>query len=459
MSRSELLDRMPPANLDAERQLLGSILLDPRNLDHVASIMTPDDFYAEAHGVIFAHLVAMHDANRRIDEPLFIDRLRTTGDLERVGALAYLVEVFGSVASPRHYRDYAEIVRRDSQKRRIIRAGLDAVVAAYDAGTTPENVLGALEASLASIKTGECNSDPVTMETACVGAINEIDEIIRRGRGAGIMTGLPALDEQIGGVFPGELTILAARPSQGKTSLALQWAAHAAHSGHVVYFATLEMGRNEIAQKRLCSVAGVSSMRIRTGSLTTYDKSRLTEAAQTVAQSRFYVHDAPKIRPFDVQRAARRLRAEIVFVDYLQIVTPPDPSKKRYEQVGDISGQLKTIARELHVPVVACAQIGRQADLGRESRPALAHLRESGNIEQDADVVALLWRPCGGIQGKTDSEYCQEHWDADLIVAKNRKGITPSLRLDWDGDTTTFTCHNYHPRPKSGQWDPDSAFA
>jgi len=297
------------------------------------------------------------------------------------------------------------------------------------------------------------------MATACVGAIAEIDEILRRGRGAGIMTGLPAFDTEVGGFFPGELSIVAARPSQGKTSLALQMAAHAAGNGHSVYFATLEMGRSEIALKRLCAVAGVSGMRIRTGTITNYQKSRIMEAAQSVALENFHVHDWPRIRPFDIQRAARRLRAEIIFVDYLQIVSPPDPKKKRYEQVGDISGQLKTIARELNVPVVACAQIGRQAEMGgKESRPMLSQLRESGNIEQDADVVLLLWRPKGGIHGKADSEYSDQSWDADLIVGKNRKGTTPSLRLDWDGDTTTFTCHNYHPRPQSGNWTPDSAF-
>ena len=450
--RSEILDRMPPHNRQIEQQLIGSVMLDPRILDVVGSMVQPDDFYVDAHRIIYGHLVQMSQENRRIDSPLLLDRMRTRGDLERVGGTAYLFEVFASVASPRHFRDYAQVVRRDAEKRRVIRAGLDAVVAAYDESTTSEDVLGALETNLAEIKTGKYDSDPVTMSDACVGAINQIDEIIRRGRSAGIMTGLPAFDEQIGGLFPGELTIVAARPGQGKTSLALQMAAHAADAGHVVYFASLEMGRCELAMKRLCAVAGVSGMRIRTGEINNYEKSRIMQATQSVAVDNFHLHDWAAIRPFDIQRAARRVGAGIIFADYLQIITAPDSTKKRYEQVGDISRQLKMIAREMNVPVVACCQIGRQAEQGKESRPMLSQLRESGNIEQDCDVALLLWRPKNGI-GSDNSD----HWDADLIVAKNRKGITQSIRLDWNGDATEFLCHNYTPR-RSGPWTADSAF-
>ena len=453
---TELLDRMPPSNLDAERQLIGSVMLQPSILDAAASIVAPDDFYSEAHAVIFRHLVDMSQKNRRIDEALFLDRMRTSGDLERIGGTAYLVEIYGSVASPRHFRDYAAIVRRDAHKRRIIRAGLDAVVAAYDASTTSEDVLAALEVNLAEIRTGQYDTDPVTMSTACVEAIQEIDATIRRGHGAGIMTGLEAFDTQLGGVFPGELTICAARPSHGKTSLALQLAAHAAGRGRVVYFATLEMDRAELATKRLCAVSGVSSMRIRTGKIDAVEKSRIMEAAQSVAAlENFHVHDWPEIRPYDIQRAARRLHADLIVVDYLQIVTPPDSTKKRYEQVGEISRQLKIVARQMNVPVVACCQIGRQAEQGgKESRPMISHLRESGNIEQDADVVLLLWRPRDGIHGAADSKYSGERWDADLMVAKNRKGVTPNIRLDWDGDTTTFFSHTTPSR--SGPWTPES---
>ena len=440
---AELLDRTPPHNRQIEQQLIGAVLLDTRILDDAASIASPDDFYVDAHRIIYGHLVGMSQENRRIDVPLLLDRMRGNGDLERVGGSAYLAEVFSSVASPRHFRDYAQVVRRDAEKRRVIRASLDAIVGAYDETTTSEDVLGTLETDLAAIKTGQHDSDPVTMAAACVAAVQEIDEIIRRGRSAGIMTGLPAFDDQIGGVFPGELTVVAARPGQGKTSLALQMAAHAAESGRVVYFASLEMGRNELALKRLCAVAGVSSMRVRTGDINAYERSRIMQAAQSVAVDNFHLHDWAAIRPFDIQRAARRVGAEIIFVDYLQIVTAPDATKKRYEQVGDISRQLKIIAREMNIPVVACCQIGRQAEQGKESRPMLSQLRESGNLEQDADVVLLLWRPKHGIvSGETSGEQPKpDRWDADFIVAKNRKGTTPTIPLNWNGDATSFFCH------------------
>ena len=448
--QSEILDRLPPHSIDAEQQVLGSIMLMPSIIDDVASLLSPEDFYVDAHRTAYTHLVAMSEDGRRIDPSLFLDRLRTSGDLERVGGTAGLVEIYASVSSPRHFRDQCQIVRRDAEKRSIIEAGLHAAAEAYNGATTPEGILGDLEARLSAIKPGQYDTDPVSMSQACVGAIGEIDEIVRRGKGAGIMTGLPAFDEQLGGLFPGELTIIAARPRHGKTSLALQMAAHAASTGRVTYFATLEMGCNELATKRLCAVAGVSSMRIRTGSITNYEQANIMKAAQSVAVDNFHLHDWPEIRPFDIQRAARRVKADIVFVDYLQIVTPPDSNKKRYEQVGDIARRLKVMSGELGVPVVACCQLNRQTEQGKETRPMLAHLRESGNLEQEADVVLMVFKPEGGV--KT--------WDADLIVAKNRKGTLHNLRLDWDGKSTTFTCDNYVPPPVGGgaEWTPNSAF-
>jgi replicative DNA helicase len=196
------------------------------------------------------------------------------------------------------------------------------------------------------------------------------------------------------------------------------------------------MSAQELAHKRLCSESGISSKLIRTGRITPDEQADLADASHRVAADNLLLHDWPEIRPADIHRAARRFNAEAIFVDYLQYVTPPDSRKKRYEQVGEISRRLKTIARGMDVPVVACAQIGRQAAQGRETRPKLSHLRESGNIENDCDVALLLWRPDGGIGSPRDSR-----WDAELEVAKNRKGPTTRLRLDWDGVRTSFFCH------------------
>jgi replicative DNA helicase len=435
------LDRLPPQNLDAERQAIGCVLLQPRLLDDLAAMLRPSDFYADSHRRLYACLLAMDNEGRQIDPAILVDRLRTAGELEAVGGTAAIAEIVASVGVWQHWRTYAAIVLRESKRRQIIHAASDILHAAWT--EQPEPAIAKAEEILGAIRTGDYDTEPVSMLDACVAAMAEVEDIVARRKAAGYMTGLEEFDETIGGIFPGELTLIAARPSQGKTSLALQVAAHIADRGRRVYFATLEMSRVEIALKRLCSVSGVSNQRVRSGKITREDQARLMEAGRDVGVQNLYLHDWAEIRPYDIARAARRLQADVVFVDYLQIVTAPDGSKKRYEQVGDISKQLKQIARK-GMAVVACAQIGRQAEQGKvEGPPRLSHLRESGNIEQDADMAILLWRPEGGIKGKGRHEGSE--WDAEMDVAKNRKGITGRFRLAWDGDTTTFRPHGYAP--------------
>ena len=430
------LDRLPPQSIDTERQIIGAILLDPRQLDRVASKLTPDDFYADAHKKLFGHFVAMSDNGQRIDATTLIDRIKRSADLEAIGGGAYIAECAQSVAVAANAPHYAKIVHRHSQLRKIIAAGTDLIRAGYD-DLDPEQALATAEAALAGIKTGQGDSDPVSLRDATVLALAAIDKQIERGKGAGIMTGLERFDNVVGGFFPSELTILAARPSQGKTSLSVQIAAHMAGRGRRVYFASLEMDQISVATKRLCTLAGVPQQSIRSNSIGPDEVKRLVAASHDTPGTLF-VHDRPRMRPYDIARAARQLHAEIVFVDYLQIVTPPDHKKNRYEQVGEITLQLRAIAREQKIPVVACAQIKRADNKGQTStvsRPRMDQLRESGNIEQDTDVILLLWRPEGGIHSDSDA------WAAEIEVAKNRLGVTEKFRLDWDPGRTLFSIH------------------
>lgn len=455
--QTDLLDRTPPNNPAAERGLVGSLLLDPRRLDDIPATLQQTDFHNGACGRLYAHLRAMADARDRIDAALLVDRLKRAGDLNAVGGTAYIAEVLQAVPVAAHAKHYAAIVLRDSRKRQIIRAANEMLASAWDTQANPDDALAAAEEALARIKTGSYNTEPVTMWDATMAAVQEIDDIVKRIRLSGTMIGLPQFDEEIGGFFRGELVILGARPGQGKTSLALQMAAHCAARGRRVYFATLEMGATELAMKQLATESGVSSQRIRAGKIDERDRTQLTEASQRVAVKNLVLHDWPEIRPFDIQRAARRFGAEIIFVDYLQIVSPPDVKKKRYEQVGDISRQLKTIARQMDVPVVACAQIGRQAEQRAETRPKLSDLRESGNIENDCDMALLLWRPEDGITGRKNTPYDGDKWDAELEVAKNRKGVRKRFRLTWDADRTTFACYGFSPAVVPGsEWKPDA---
>lgn len=368
-------ERTPPHNQTAEKAVIGSLLIDPSRLDELGTLQ-PSDFHNGACARLFAILRSMADANEAIDIPLLVERLRQSGEIDAVGGHAFIHEAMESVAVSRHAAHYAKIVLSHSRRRQIIRAATSMLASAWDATADPSDTLSAAEQALARIKTGSYGNEPVTMWDATATALAEIDAIIRRKRLPGVMIGLPQFDEEVGGFFRGELVILGARPGQGKTSLALQMAAHCAARGRRVYFATLEMGATELAMKQLATESGVSSQCIRAGKIDERDRTQLTEASQRVAVKNLVLHDWPEIRPFDIQRAARRFGAEIIFVDYLQIVSPPDVKKKRYEQVGDISRQLKTIARQMDVPVVACAQIGRQAENRTETRPKLSDLRE-----------------------------------------------------------------------------------
>ena len=448
----DFLDRLPPQDLTAEQQVLGCVLLKPAIMDDLPSLLGVDDFYADANRRLYAALVAMSATDARIDTHLLTDCLRTRGEFEAIGGTAYLVEVLQSVAVWQHWRSYAGIVLRKSKSRQCIQAAGNVLSMAWE--DEPEDVVAAAERLFSNIQTGSYDTDPVTMLDACVGAMSEINEIAARTKSAGVFIGIEEIDEKVGGVFPGELCIVAARPGQGKTSLALQMAAHIAQRARRVYFATLEMSRTELAIKRLCSVSGVSNQQVRSGRIGPDEQRRLMEAGNEVGVTNLHLHDWPQIRCYDIERAARRLKSEVVFVDYLQIVTPPDERKKRHEQVGDVAKSLKLLSRRLDVPVIACCQVGRQAEQQRETHPKLSHLRESGDIENHADLVMLLWRPDGGVEGK--HAYEGDKWDAEIEIAKNRKGISGRFRLDWDGDTTTFRSHSFAPVGPSGNWDPDS---
>jgi replicative DNA helicase len=452
----EVLDRVPPQDLDAERQVLGSMILNPKCIDQVASVLTPEDFYLEANKSVASHLFVMSADEQRIDVTLLADRLRRFGQLDGnppkgIGGAAYLAELIGSVGVVSHVKHYAEIVLRHAKRRAIINTCTSLLKSVWDSDADPEQNLVQAESLLGKVKTGSVGRDPVSMREVMVELVNRIDTIIAKKGTLGIPTGLVVFDREIGGVFAGELTVLAARTSQGKTSMALQWAAKMAEIGRNVYFASLEVDKGELGLKRVCSIAGVSSKKVRTGAMSQADRDAIVDALEVAALPNFHVQDWPELRPTDIQRAARRFKADVVFVDYLQYLKAPDLFKKRHEQVGDVSKGLKLVARQMGIPVIACAQIGRQAEQRKDTRPRLADLRESGSIEQDADCVCLLWRPEGGVSGKKGTRYEGQRWDAELDVAKNRNGPTTRIQLDWCGPRTVFSCHGEDEQEANGE--------
>jgi len=434
---SELLDRSPPHDLAAERAVLGSVMLDANRLADVAAILKPTDFYAEGHQTIFAAMLAEHNEKAILDVQLLATRLKAEGKLEAVGGMAYLAEIAQSVPVSAHAVYYAGIVAKKAKWRALIHAGLELVKTGYGEDGEPADAINAAEATLAAVETDNYSGAPGTARDAAAEAMTRIYQIRRTGKSVGVMTGLPAFDERMGGLFQGELIVLAARTSVGKTSLACQIAEHNAAKGRPVYLVSLEMSKAELATRMLCGTANVDSRQVRRAVVTDAEVNRLADASQPWTDWPMWIHDRAGITVPEIARWARRYRKDglaLVVVDYLQLLTPSDTRIKRHEQVGQMTRQLKTIARELEVPLLCLAQLNREAD-DDTTEPRLSQFRESGSIEQDCDAALMLWRKVNKDGSDADGDNVVR-----LLTKKNRNGPTGFVFLNWHPARTRFDC-------------------
>ena len=423
----EVLDRMPPSDLQAERNLLGAMLWLPACCDDVALVVRSEDFYADANQRLYRHLLAMRDIGQPIDVTLLVDRLKAAGDLEAVGGVAYLRECL-AVSQPAIAVYYAKVVAKHAQYRALIHAGCELLRDAYEAAGEPRELAATAEAALLKIGTPSEETHVRTAKEAALEATDVIEQTFERKTSAGYMTGLFVFDQSTGGLFGGELTVLAARPRIGKTALAAQIANHGAQRGRLVYFVSLEMAGVELALRILCGDAEVSIQTIRRAELKPGDVSRLCEAANKFAQGNLIFDARPRHSVSSIRHAVRRQARHglaLIVVDCLGRVQPKDTRAQRYEQVGQITRGLKELATELNVPVLLLAHLGREAE--KEPRPSLRHLRESGDIENDADnVLFISGEPLD--RNKT------------LILEKVRQGEAGDIPLLWFPERTRFEC-------------------
>jgi replicative DNA helicase len=414
-----------PRDLDAERAVIGSLLLDPSKLDDVGPILRPDDFHLAAHGQLYAHLADALGRDAKAD-PLLIAK-QVGGDV----TTAYIAELVGSVPVADHAAYYAGLVARKAAYRRLILAGHEIQRLARNEHEEPEAVVDAAEKLLRDAWRGRDDRAPISASEALAALTAEIDGA--REHATGSLTGLPTYDRHMGGLFPGELVVIAARPALGKTALGCQIAHHFASRGRPVYFVSLEMTARQLMLRVLCSQADVSSKLVRIGAITSQQADRLVDVSQHLAKLPIHIHDAPDMTVGEIRRTARRLHRQglaLVVVDYLQRITPRDGKLNRDQQVGEMSTALKGLALELELPVLCLVQLNRDAE--KDSRPRLGHLRESGSIEADADVVAFLQR------GAPEKEDPREPIDVKLHVLKNRSGETGVVPLRWVPATTRF---------------------
>jgi len=440
---SEILDRLPPHNLDAERGVLGSVLLDQNMCDDVALILRPEDFYADANEKLFAHVLAMHDAGGRIDVTLLTERLRKEGDLETIGGASYLAEVLHAVPVAAHAVYYARIVRDKAMARDLIHASSEILRDAYDPTVEPREMVSQAEEKVFAVRDRRSTDQVANIHDVMIEAFEHIDKRLEQGGATGIPSGFRDLDNLTGGLHDSELVILAARPSMGKTALATNIAEHVTlKAGVTTLFVSLEMARLELAQRMLCSLGRINGSKFRSGFVSSQEREKLVEVSNKLGTAPLFIDDTPSRTVTEIAATARRLKRTsnlgLIVIDYLQLIEPDNSRDPRQEQVAKIARRLKGIARELELPVVCLAQLNRQVEAGKDShQPRLSHLRESGAIEQDADVVMFVHRE-EYYYTKEEAEEKGIVGEADLMVKKQRNGPTGDIKLTWLQQFTRF---------------------
>jgi replicative DNA helicase len=419
----ETIDREAPANLEAEIGVLGSLMLLPESCDEVVHLLRAEDFHDEAHQILFRHIMDLHGAGKKIDLVLLRERLTTSGDYETVGGPAGLAKIFTSVPHAAHVTYYANIVRSKATSRNLISTCSELVSKAYRPDCDPDTLLNDAEQQVFAIRELRQSNNLSSIDEVLSDAMDRLDARVRgEGQEGTVETGFTDLDRMTGGLHASELVILAARPSMGKTAFAMNIAENVAYkSRKPVLFISLEMAAIELIERMLCSVAKVNGHRLRNGTLAADDRKRLVKIAGDLSTVPLFIDDSPTRNVSEIAGAARRIKRRekelgLVVIDYLQLIQPDNGNDPRQEQVAKIARRLKGLARELKTPVLCLSQLNRQAEDSRDHRPKLSHLRESGAIEQDADVVMFVHRESYYKKGDPDAE--TNDTDAQIIIEK-----------------------------------------
>lgn len=430
-------ERTLPHNLEAERALLGSILIDNGALNVALETISKDDFFSESHRITFDRMTAISEKSQTIDLVTLSEELGKEGLLEKVGGAAYLAALTDGVpvGSSAAIAEYARIVKEKGLIRRLINASNNVISRCLEATDDPETLIDLAQSQIFEIAEQKVQSGFLGIRDIVKSSFGTIDVLFDRGqRVTGIETGFVELDNMTAGLQPGELIIVAARPSLGKTALALNVAAYAAieKKKHVGLF-SLEMSKESLVIRLLCSEAHIDSHKLRTGFSSRDDWSKMTRALGRLAEAPLYIDDSPGLSIMQIRAKARRLKAEkgldLLIVDYLQLVTGHGRFENRTQEVSFISRSLKSIAKELHVPVMALSQLSRAPEERPGHRPQLSDLRESGSIEQDADVVIFIFREDVYKRTADEGEAGEPAGKTELLISKQRNGPTGTVPI------------------------------
>lgn len=439
-----LAGRKMPASPEAEAAVLASMILDRENIGTVVEKIKPDYFSRVEHRLIFEAILRMYEANSSIDMVLLRDELKKQDALDTVGGAEYLVRVVESVPTSANAEYYANIVREKAMLRELARTCAEVMQEACDEAGDVGEKLDLAEQKIFAVTEKKITGAAIPVKDL----LTEVFEAIDARKGShvtGLPTGFEELNQMLCGLQNGEMIIIAGRPSMGKTSFAMNIAEYiAAHECIPTVIFSLEMGRQQLVERILCSRSEVDSQLVRKGMLSTENLSRLQKAAGDLFEKPLFIDDTPGLTPMMIRAKCRRLKSQYgiaaVFIDYMQLMSVGGYAESRQQEISTISRQLKALARELEVPVVVLSQLNRAAE-GREGhRPRMSDLRESGSIEQDADVIMLLHREDYYHRGEQDY---QETNTAEVIIAKQRNGPTGTVELIFDGRLTRFKPKSY----------------
>ena len=448
MSNSDLR-KLPPQSLEAEMSILGGILIDNDAINRVLEMLTPEDFYRESHRKIFQAMMKLSDLREPCDFITMTDMLKKAGELEEIGGAAYLATLVDYVPTAANIAYYCKMVKEKSTNRKLISVATEIVSRGYDEQADVDDMLDKAQKEIYEITENKSRPQYVPVQSVLKEAFNILKNLHdQKEHVTGVPTGYVDLDKKTAGFQPGNLIIIAARPAMGKTTLALNIAQYASAESKkkvpCVIF-SLEMGKEELVMRFLASIARVDFGRMRTGFFHDSDWPRLTRAAGILHDAKIFIDDSPSITVLELRSKARRLKSEhdigLIIVDYLQLMKGGSNPESRQQEISEISRSLKALAKELSVPVVALSQLNRELEKRADKRPMMSDLRESGAIEQDADIIMFVYREsvyCEDCR-KPDTTCTKGHErDAELIIGKQRSGALGTVELTFVGEHTRF---------------------
>lgn len=448
MPEENQIDKIPPQSLEAEMSLLGSILIDKDAMLKIADIVGSSDFYKIAHAKIFETISELYERNEPIDLLTVSNRLEEKNHLENVGGKSYLVSLTNTVPTSSNINNYADIVHRKATRRRLLAAANEINRLGYQENDSIDNVLDEAQRHLFGVSQNYFKQGFIPIRGILTEAFDRIDEMHKnKGQLRGLATGFGALDNILSGLQKSDLIILAAGTSVGKTSLALDIVRHVGTKLKVpVGLFSLEMSKEQLVDRLLCSEANVDSWKLRSGHLSDRpednDFARIGHAIGTLSEAPIFFDDSPSISVLQLRTRARRMQAEyglgLIVIDYLQLMESKNKQESRVQEISEITRGLKSIARELNVPVLALSQLSRAVDQSNPAIPKLFHLRESGSIEQDADVVMFIYRKSADRNFRQEDLPPHERFLSEIHLDKHRNGPTGLVKLIFNQNLSSF---------------------